>query len=199
MHEVLNWVVGNYFELLAATLGLVAIYLQIKQKPLYWVVSIVMVSMYIMVYIRAKLYADMSLQVYYLVISFYGWYQWVFGKSNGNNRKGIKVTVAGTSLLMTLLVIACVLFAGIGLFLQHFTDSDVPYWDAFTTALSFVATWMLAKKIIENWWIWIVVDAVSVGIYLYKGLYPTVVLFAVLTILAFVGYFQWKKDLDHEH
>ncbi len=190
-----HWIKLHYFELIAAILGLISIYYQIKQKPVYWLISIIVVSMYIVVYIKARLYADMSLQFYYLVVSFYGWYQWVFGKSPARESRGIRVSKTGPKLALNLFVITVLLFFSMAWFLDHFTDSDVPYWDAFTTSLSFVATWMLARKKIENWLVWIVVDAVSVGIYIYKELYPTVVLFAVLTILAFKGYYEWKKEI----
>jgi nicotinamide mononucleotide transporter len=90
---------------------------------------------------------------------------------------------------------ALVLFFVIAWILLEFTNSDLPYWDSFTTSLSFVATWMLARKKLENWLIWIVVDAVSVGIYIYKELYPTAVLFLFLTVLAYVGYLRWQKDM----
>ena len=88
------------------------------------------------------------------------------------------------------------LFFIIAWFLIQFTNSDLPYWDSFTTSLSFVATWMLARKKIENWLVWIVVDAASVGIYIYKDLYPTAILFFCLTLLAIVGYRKWKLDLN---
>ncbi len=194
--EFIHWVTTNYIELTAAVLGLLAIYLQIKQNVWYWSVSIVMVSMYIYVYIKSTLYADMSLQVYYLVISFYGWYNWLFGgrKQTGEKRE-LPVSRLSRKMIPWLLVIAVALFFGIAYILIHFTDSDVPYWDSFTTSLSFIATWMLAKKYIENWLVWIVVDAVSIGIYIYKELYPTTVLFFILTVFAFVGYFAWLKDL----
>ena len=190
---MIEWLTANYIEVIAASLGMVAIYLQIKQKVWYWPVSIVLVSLYIIVYIEAKLYADMSLQVYYLLISFYGWYHWMFGKRDAPGEK-LPVTFVSRKLAILLLTASIVFFIIISGILIRYTDSDLPYWDAFTTALSFVATWMLAKKIIENWLVWIVVDAVSVGIYIYKGLYPTVILFIVLTILAVVGYMAWKRD-----
>jgi nicotinamide mononucleotide transporter len=85
----------------------------------------------------------------------------------------------------------------IGFILANYTDSNVPWWDAFTTALSFVATWMLARKKIENWIFWIVVDATSVALYIYKQLYPTTILFVLLTFLAVVGYIQWRKELKN--
>ncbi len=197
MHEIISWIRDNYIELIAASLGLIAIFLQIRQKIFYWPVSIVLVSLYIIVYLKAKLYADMSLQVYYLIISFYGWYYWIFGKKNKAENK-VPVTFASRKLLIKLLIAGILFFVIISQILVHLTDSDLPYWDAFTTALSFVATWMLARKIIENWLVWIVVDAVSIGIYIYKGLYPTTVLFTVLTILAFVGYYTWRKDAAKE-
>ncbi len=196
---VIEWITQNYIELIAAALGFLAISLQIKQNIWYWLVSIVMVSMYIYVYIDSKLYADMSLQVYYLVVSFYGWYYWQSGgQKKKKDRQEAPVIRAGTRLRLILLGISIVLFFLIAWILIRFTDSDVPWWDAFTTALSFVATWMLARKYIENWLVWIVVDATSVGIYIYKGLYPTTVLFAALTILAVVGYYAWLKDLKKE-
>ncbi len=195
MNVILSWIAENYFELIASGIGFVAIFLQIKQNVWYWLVSIIMVSMYIYIYIDAKLYADMSLQFYYLVISFYGWYMWLFGKTINNKQSELRVSNSSKRLMGILLVLSILLFFFIAGVLMTFTNSDLPYWDSFTTSLSFIATWMLARKILENWLIWIIVDAVSVGIYIYKDLYPTAVLFLFLTILAFVGYIQWKKDL----
>ncbi len=195
--QIFAWIIDHHFELIASALGFVAIFLQIKQNVWYWLVSIVMVSMYIYIYIDAKLYADMSLQVYYLVVSFYGWYLWLFGNHQSQHSSPIMVSSATPKMMGILLTIMVALFFVVAWILSAFTNSDLPYWDSFTTALSFVATWMLAKKILENWLIWIVVDAVSVGIYIYKGLYPTAVLFLFLTILAIVGYKKWKMDLAH--
>lgn len=195
MAVVANWIIENYIELVAAGLGFIAIFLQIRQNVWYWLISIIMVSMYIYIYIDARLYADMSLQVYYLVISFYGWYMWLFGKTVNHHKTQLDVTTTPHKSLGILLLTSIVLFFVIAWFLIQFTNSDLPYWDSFTTSLSFVATWMLARKKLENWLIWIVVDAVSVGIYVHKELYPTAVLFLFLSILAVVGYKKWKKEL----
>lgn len=192
---VIDWISTNYFELIAAGLGFIAIFLQIKQNIWYWLVSIIMVSMYIYIYIASKLYADMSLQVYYLIISFYGWYMWLFGNKQNHHRSELKVSRITKEMVAILGIIAMLLFILIAWILITFTNSDLPYWDSFTTALSFVATWLLARKVLENWLIWIVVDAVSVGIYIYKDLYPTAVLFLFLSVLAIVGYKKWKMDL----
>ena len=196
MNLIVNWISENYFELLASGLALIGIFLQIRQNVWYWIVSIIVVSMYIYIYIGAKLYADMSLQVYFLVISFYGWYMWLFGNTQNHQRSELKVSRTTKRMIGILTLIIIFLFIFIAWILITFTDSDLPYWDSFTTALSFVATWMLARKILENWLIWILVDAVSIGIYIYKDLYPTAVLFLFLTVLAFVGYARWKKDLN---
>jgi len=195
---IFSWIGDNYFELIAAGLGFIAIFLQIRQNVWYWLVSIIMVSMYTYIYIDAKLYADMSLQVYYLVISIYGWYMWLFGKTINDHKTSLPVSSTSRRLRAILSLLSIGLFFLIAWFLIRFTNSDLPYWDSFTTSLSFVATWMLARKKIENWLIWIVVDAVSVGIYIYKGLYPTAVLFLFLTVLAWVGYRHWQKDMTFE-
>jgi nicotinamide mononucleotide transporter len=93
------------------------------------------------------------------------------------------------------LVLTSVLFVVISQILLHYTNSQIPYWDAFTTATSITATWMLAKKYIEHWLIWIVVDLVSSALYVYKNLYFTVFLYLVYTAMAIVGYLQWKKKI----
>jgi nicotinamide mononucleotide transporter len=99
----------------------------------------------------------------------------------------LAVILAGVSLL---------LFALIWFILKNYTDSNVPVADSLATSLSIVATWMLARKILEHWLVWIFVDLFSIGLFWYKELYPTVVLFVVYTIMAVVGYFEWKKDFD---
>jgi nicotinamide mononucleotide transporter len=141
----------------------------------------------------------MGLQVYYVGISIYGWYYWLKGgKNSGNSQKQVPVKrttgkIFWASLLITILIFAAILFV-----LLNFTNSTVPYMDSLTTALSITATWMLAKKYIEHWLIWVFVDLFSAGLYAYKELWPTVILFLVYTVMAIFGYFEWKKDLITE-
>ena len=192
---MLNYISLHWFEIIAATLGIIAIYFQIKVKPFYWIISLVVSSMYIVVYFSAKLYADMSMQFYYVGMSIYGLYVWLSGNNN-SDKKTIPISkIKNFKSWIIIVLIAALSFIIIGYILKNFTDSNVPWWDSFTTSLSFVATWMLARKKIENWLIWIVVDATSVALYIYKQLYPTTILFIVLTLLAIVGYFQWKREL----
>lgn len=190
-----EWFFKNWIEVAGALTGLVAIFFQIKQKVIFWPISLVNVILYIFVFFTARLYAEVSLQTYYLVVSIYGWYYWKKGGSEQMS-KVLPVTKCSRKLIMILAGIFVLLFAGMAYLLKNYTNTDVPYVDAFVTSLSFIATWLLAKKKIENWLVWIFVDACCVGVYIYKGLYPTIVLFAVLTVLAFVGYAQWKKHLS---
>ncbi|MFO8087252.1 MAG: nicotinamide riboside transporter PnuC [Bacteroidales bacterium] len=191
-----EYISSNYIELLAMALGLVSIVLQIKQNLWLWPVNIVMTSLYIIVFLKSKFYADMSLQIYYVIMSIYGWIYWFTGRKKLKHRKKLPIKRTGNKLLLILAIISVLLFFAISYILVNFTDSDVAYGDAFTTALSFVATWMLARKLIEHWIIWIVVNTVSVGLYIYKGLFPTMVLFVVLTVLAFKGYSEWKQEME---
>ncbi len=194
---ILDWLVNNKIELLGAILGIAYILFSIKQNILTWPTGLATSILYIIVFFQSKFYADMGLQVYYVGISIYGWYYWIKGKKPGNST-AVPVRTTSKSLWIKLIVIAILLYVSILIILLNFTDSDVPFMDSFTTALSIIATWMLAKKYIEHWLIWVFVDLFSAGLYIYKELWPTVILFAVYTVMAFLGYIEWKKDLKME-
>lgn len=188
----------NWVEIIAAALGLIGIGLQIKQSHWYWLTSTLMVTLYIYVFYQSKFYADMSFQFYYLIVSIYGWYLWLTKSKKPDSETKYTVNRLNNKQLAISLLISGILFIAIYFILERFTDSPVPVGDAFTTALSITATWLLAKKYLENWLFWIVVDAVSTALYIVKGLYPTAILFIVLTVLAVVGYFKWRKEaLQH--
>jgi nicotinamide mononucleotide transporter len=191
----LNWFVNNYIEFLGTIFGLIYIVFSIKQNILLWPVGIISSALYIYVFFYSKFYADMSLQVYYLFISIYGWYSWLHGKNKNTETNQIQITRATKKLSFILISLTFILFVFIAFILKNYTDSPLPYWDSFTTSASIIATWMLTKKYIEQWLIWIVVDAVSLGLYIYKGLYSTSFLFIVYTIMAIIGYFEWKKGM----
>jgi len=181
-------------EILGALTGLIYLYFSIRRNIWLWPWGIVTSLFYIYVFFQSKFYADMSLQFYYVGISFYGWYFW---KKGSKKEKSAEVPVirAGTREWIFFILLTFLLTIVSGYFLDNYTDSPLPYWDAFTTAGSIVATWMLARKYIENWLFWVVIDAVSIGTYIYKDLYPTVILFSVYTVMAVIGYYQWKKEL----
>jgi len=187
-----DWILKNYIEIAGTLISFAYLYCSIKQKILLWHFGILSSILYIIVFFNAKLYADSGLQFYYLFVSFYGWYYWKTGK-NKQDTKPIRTTNIKTTFYLVSANI--LIFIILGLILDEYTDSQVPYADALITSSSIIATWMLARKHLENWLVWIVVDALSLGLFLYKGLYPTAVLFVVYTIMSFVGYYTWKKDL----
>ena len=195
---IIEWLLSNRIELLGAILGVLYIFFSIRQSILTWPVGLITSALYIIVFFQSKFYADMGLQVYYVIISIYGWYFWLKGKTSANSNS-VQVRRVNKKLCLKLTGISVLLYFVILIILLNFTDSDVPYMDSFTTALSIVATWMLAKKYIEHWLIWIFVDLFSSGLYIYKNLWPTVILFLIYTVMAWLGYIEWKKDLKSQH
>lgn len=189
---ILDWIIKNWIEIVGVATGLLYIILSVRQNIWCWIFGIISSGLYLVVFFNSKIYADMSLQLYYVIMGIYGWIHWAGAdKADSNKVLLSRLTVKSTSILFA---ITLALFFGIAWFLIQFTDSPVPWIDAFTTSLSFTATWMLARKILEHWIIWIVVDAVSVGLYFHRGLYVSIILFAVLTVLAIYGYFEWRKE-----
>lgn len=192
--EITNWLTNNYIELFAALTGFVYIYFSINEKIWLWPWGIATSSFLVVVFFTSKFYADMGLQVYYVVISIYGWAHWA-RKGKLFEEKNLPVIKLNFALSLRLLLISILIFITIAFILIRFTDSPIPWWDSFTTSLSIVATWMLARKYIEQWLIWILVDMVSTGLYIYRELYITAILMTVYGILAIVGYRVWKKSL----
>lgn len=195
-----EWLVNNYNSLIETAgmlTGLIAVYLQVKQKVWLWPVYIINVSIYIYIYYNSRLYADMSLMVYYLVVSVYGWYNWLKGKRDDQSEP-LPVRKMQKKYYLLLVLIEIALFTLMVLILKHLTNSTTPYRDALVTSLSFIATWLLAKKYIENWIIWLIADVISIELYIYKKLYPTTVLFIVLSIMAVIGLISWKKSYSNQ-
>lgn len=189
---ILNYLQTHWIEIVGVVLSLIYLYLSIKAKVGLWLFGILSSVFYIVVFFDAKLYADLSLNVYYVLISIYGWINW---HRNSNSDPNQLTTTLLTRKLVIQLAAATVAFYIIYyLVLSRCTDSNVPKVDALVGALSVTGTWMLAKKLIENWLVWIAVDAICIGLYLYKDLYPTAALFVVYTLMAGIGYWQWKKN-----
>jgi nicotinamide mononucleotide transporter len=189
-----EWLSVNWIELTGAILGMIYIVLSIKQHIWTWPTGIATSILYIAVFFHSRFYAGMGLQVYYVIISLYGWYFWLKGK-RPDQSKELPVSKLTSKYLIWSVIIFLFCFTVLNLILSRLTDSPVPVMDAFTTSLSIVATWMLARKILENWLCWIVADAAGIGLYIYKGLWPTTALFMVYTLMAGVGYYQWKKNM----
>jgi nicotinamide mononucleotide transporter len=189
---ILAWMTSNKIELLGTILGILYIFFSIKQNILTWPTGLLASALYVIVFFNSKLYADMGLQVYYVIISIYGWYFWLQGKKDKETNH-VPIQRVSKQLWLKLSVVSVIIYFVI-LLLLTFTDSDIAHLDSLTTAISIVATWMLARKYLEHWLIWIFVDLFSSGMYVYKNLWPTVFLFLVYTVMAYVGYNEWKKD-----
>jgi len=197
MELIIKWLSGNYIELLGAILGIAYIFFSIRQSILTWPIGLLTSILYVWVFFVSKLYADMGLQMYYVVVSIYGWYEWLRGNQS-NHSEPLKVSRLSVKLGVALSIVSLFLFLLIWFILKNYTDSPVPMADGFATALSIVATWMLARKILEHWLVWIFVDAFSVGLFWYKDLLPTVILFVVYTVMAYIGYREWKRESPHQ-
>jgi len=197
--SIFLWVIHHYIEIFGALSGILYIFFSIRKSLLLWPIGIVTSAAYIIVFFNSTLYADMLLQVYYLLISFYGWYYWI--KSKGNNQQpGNQIHIVAINFIEWIWTISATVLLTVLLYfpLHKYTNASNPFWDGFVSAGSIIATWMLARKILEQWIFWIVVDGVSIGLFVYKKLYPTAILFIIYTILAVFGYLKWKKDLKSQ-
>lgn len=194
MNYFIDWTFANKVELGGTIFGLIYIWLSIRQNLHTWTAGIVTSLLYCGVFFEAKFYAGMGLQGYYLIISVYGFWSWRHGGDNGSEADKLHVSHTKTNLWIKLFIFNLLLTSFIYYLLGRYTDSPIPFGDASTTSLSIIATWMLARKKIEHWLIWIFIDLVSCGLYIYRGLYPTVFLFLVYTVMAGIGYFEWRKE-----
>ena len=198
---MINWLAANWLEIFGVVTMLGYLYLEIKQKPLMWILGIVSSLIYVFVLFRAKIYADMSLYIYYVIISVYGFILWQKDKvseksENDDSANEITYTNLSWKLGIILLLVTILIYVLIVYVLKNYTDSPVPYRDSLATALSIVATWMLAKKIIQHWFIWIFANFFSVYLFYTRNLYPTAILFIFYGALSVAGYLNWKKGRD---
>jgi nicotinamide mononucleotide transporter len=182
-------------EIFAAAVGAWSVWLSVRQNVLSWPTAIVNVVLYTIVFYEAKLYADMGLQVVYAVLSVYGWYQWLYG---GEGHTTLHVSRTTRSLAIRLALIAATSAVLLGSLLHRSTDAALPFMDSALTSASLVAQWMMTRKLLENWAVWIAVDVLYVGMFIYKGLYVTAVLYAVFLGLAIKGWIDWRNSIRAE-
>ena len=180
-------------EIIGTIVGLAYLWLEYRASIYLWIASIIMPAIYIFVYYEAGLYADFGINIYYLGAAIYGWLVWKFGHQIDGEAKEMPITHMPKRSWLKAGVVCIIAQFFIAWILINFTDSDVPWWDAFTTALSIVGMWMLARKYLEQWLVWIIVDAVCVGLYIYKELYFTAGLYGLYAIIAIFGWLNWKK------
>ncbi|MCL1867799.1 MAG: nicotinamide riboside transporter PnuC [Paludibacter sp.] len=194
MNAILKYFLENPLEAVGTTLSLIFIYLSVNEKVALWIFGFFSAVCYVVVFFQSKIYAGLTLQFYYIFISIYGFYNWKFGKTE-NTENQLIITKTKANQWIVFAVSAVLIFFAYFIVLKRFTDSQVPFGDSFATALCVVATFMLARKLLENWLIFIIADSFAVGLYIYQGLYITACLFAVYTIMGVLGYFRWKKSM----
>lgn len=184
---------ATWLELIAVVIALAMVGCNIREIHWGWPLAIISSVMYYAVFWRSKLYGDASLQIFFAVVAAWGWYQWLRGvRPDGS---ALKVARLGPKGIATALIAGAVLWPATGFFLKTYTDTDVPWWDAFPTALSLVGQFLLGRKYIENWLIWLAVNIVSVTLFAYKGLWLTVILYTVFIALSVVGWRAWQRRL----
>lgn len=214
----MNW--SLLLEIFGFTVGIIYLWYEYHANAKVWIASVVMPLISMWIYFRKGLYADFAINIYYVAIAVYGYLAWTFrnrkaaapnhtgnsdrsdlSDSSDQSDQSDQSDSSGQSPLTVSHIpaltgagcaaAALLLWGGIYLLLSRLTDSTVPVADAFTTALSIVALWMMARKYAEQWLVWLVVDAVCVALYIYKGIYFYAALYAIYTVIAWLGYRKW--------
>ena len=185
----------QWIEWIAAIAGAVSVYLSAREKIWSWPTAIVNVVLYIFVFYESGLYSDMGLQVVYLVLSIYGWYEWLHG---GANRSALRVSRASARAWIVSAAVGVVFWLALSRYTSTLSGVAFPHLDAGLTTLSLVAQWMMTRKILENWILWIIADIVYVPMYTYKHLYVTAGLYTVFLVLAIMGLVEWRRSLARD-
>lgn len=179
-------------EIIGAVIGLLYLYLEYRASRWLWPVGVLMPVFYVWIFLQSKFYADMGINIYYFFASIYGWIRW---NRDQKESTGLFITHTPKRYILPLTVIGLALCGGILLLLTRYTDSQVAMGDSITTSLSILGMWMLAQKYVEQWWVWFVVNLISCGLYVWKGLYPTAALFAIYSVISVFGYYKWIRFL----
>lgn len=178
-------------EVVAFAMALAMVVLNMRVHPAAWPLAIASSALYGVLFWQNRLYGDASLQLLFIAMAGWGWWQWVAGRGES----GAPLVVRALSQRGRFATVAAIAVAwpAIGFLLAAVTDSDAPWWDAFPTAASTVATALLARKYVENWAVWIAVNVVATGLFAWKGLWLTTALYALLAGLAVVGWVAWQR------
>ena len=191
-NSLVSWLQGQtLLESAGVLTGILCVWLAAKNNIWNWPIAIISVSIYIVIFLEAKLYADMGLQVYFMAMNIYGWYFW--SRKSANAPKVPVKRISKKEMILSLLGVA-VFTALLGFLLFKKTDAAFPFIDSCWTAGSLVAQWFMARKVLENWLIWVFVDIIYVGVYLAKDLNLTAGMYALYIYIALTGYLAWRKD-----
>ena len=184
-----NW---NIIESIAVLLSIIYVILAAKANIWCWFFSAISVSIYIYICLSAQLYAETGLQIFYLLMSIYGYYNWK------QKTKEKEIFQWSTKKHLIVMLIGIFFTFIIGFYLSTYTQAKEPITDSFTTVFSIIATYLVTKKVLENWLYWIIIDVVSFQLYLSRDLHLSSLLFIVYTIIAIIGYFSWIEKVNTE-
>ena len=184
------------WEMVAVFLSVTYLLLAIKQNLWCWIAAFISTLIYTVLFFDASLLMDSALNMFYLVMAIYGWYSWKYGNGINKNEE-LEITSYGLNKNLKIIGVLVIVSLILGYIMANYTSADFAYLDTFTTVFAVFTTYTLTKKVLENWLYWIVIDSVSIYIYINKGFYLTAVLFAFYTVLAFIAYNNWKKEYEN--
>ncbi|GAB3582850.1 nicotinamide riboside transporter PnuC [Hymenobacter daeguensis] len=187
------WHSTTRLELVAVVTGFACVWLAARESIWNFPVAMVSCLLFVFLYYQTQLYADCGLQWLFIALSGYGWYEWLYG-GRGETELGVTHATGREWLLSA--AFAALFTLGFGYYLRHHTDAAFPYIDSFTTAGSIVAQYLLTRKRLENWLLWLLVDVIYVPMLWYKALYVTSLLYFLYLALAAYGYWQWRRELS---
>jgi nicotinamide mononucleotide transporter len=184
----------KWLEFAGLVSGLVCVWLLIRENVWTFPIGLVYAFVSVAVFVQQRLYADVLLSAYYVLMNGYGWWYWLYGGSRnvGDDLPPQNISRAALVSLSGLSVIG---IAAMGWFFASQTDADLPYWDSATTVLSFVAMWMTARKFVENWIVWLIVDVLATAVYAYKGIDFYALLYAIYFGMAIMGWRAWRRSM----
>ena len=194
--NVANYFISSPWELIGAASGLLCVWLIIRENIWNWPVGLAYALVSLLVFYKARLYSDLVLHVFYVFMNGYGWYYWLRGAgARGSEGRLVvaRLSMRSASLLGVATVIGII---AMGWLFDYYTDADLAYWDSTTTVMSFAAMWMAAHKYIENWFVWLVVDVLATGIYIFKGIWPYAVLYGLYIPMAVWGWMAWSRSMS---
>jgi nicotinamide mononucleotide transporter len=184
---------ANPLELWAIVATLLCVWLNVKENIWGWPMAIVSSGLYAAVFVKAKLYSDAELQVVFIAISLYGWYKWY---QKQDSKSILKISHCPSKLYLPLLLIALLFTVVSGYVHATYTDASLPYADSSLTAISLVAQWLMARKYLQNWYLWLVTNVGYIALYFSRNLHGTAYLYVLLLIMAYSGLRQWQKTLQ---
>ncbi len=181
----------SWLELVAFVLAIWMVVCNMRVQVLAWALTSSL--LYFLLFWSGKLYGEASLQLLFAALALWGWWQWLRGRTADGDT--LHVRTLGPKGRVTALLVTLAAWPLLGLFLQHRTDSPLPYWDALPTVASITGQWLLGRKYQENWPVWVMVNLVSIGLFALKGYWLTVVLYAVFVPMSVAGWRAWQRQL----